>query len=91
MSFSQLVHSFNVRSFDQSLFAMGIGTNRALVAAFFASAALQLAVIFIPFLRDIFETALLRSSDWALVLVFSFAPLLAVELIKVIKRTGIKQ
>lgn len=86
MSFSQLVHAFNVRSFEESLFTIGLGTNRALVGAFFASAALQLIVIFVPFLRNIFETALLRSSDWAVVIGFSLVPLLVVEVIKVIKR-----
>ncbi|HHU32878.1 MAG TPA: calcium-translocating P-type ATPase, SERCA-type [Clostridia bacterium] len=90
MSFSQLVHAFNARSFEHSLFTMGFGTNRALVGAFFASAALQLIVIFVPFLRDIFETALLSSGDWAVVIGLSLVPLLVVEVIKVIKR-AVKQ
>jgi Ca2+-transporting ATPase len=86
MSFSQLIHAFNVRSFKQSLFSIGLGTNRALVGAFFASATLQLVVIFVPFLREIFDTALLRASDWAVVILFSLMPLFLVELIKALKR-----
>ncbi|WP_297202168.1 calcium-translocating P-type ATPase, SERCA-type, partial [Thermanaeromonas sp.] len=79
MALSQLVHSFNVRSMDQSLFAIGLATNRSLVYAFLASASLQLAVVFIPFLRGVFETVMLRSSDWGVVLTLSLVPLVAVE------------
>lgn len=82
MAMSQLVHSFNVRSMDQSLFALGLGTNRSLVYAFLASASLQVAVVFIPFLRQVFETATLRSSDWGVVLAMSLIPLVAVEISK---------
>ena len=47
-------------------------------------------VIFTPFLRDIFETALLRPSDWAVVLGLSFLPLVLVELSKAVgRRSGL--
>lgn len=87
ISFSQLVHAFNARNFEESLFSIGIGTNRALVGAFFASAALQLIVIFVPFLRNLFETAVLRLSDWLLVIGLSLVPLLVVEVQKALKRS----
>lgn len=84
MALSQLVHSFNVRSLDQSLFALGLGTNRSLVWAFLASASLQVATVLVPFLRGIFETAMLRSGDWAVVLGLSLVPLAAVEIGKLV-------
>jgi len=86
MAFSQLVHSFNARSFDQSLFKMGIGTNRALIYAFFGSGVLQLAVIFVPFLRDVFETALLTTQELTVVILLSLIPLVVVEIAKIFKR-----
>jgi Ca2+-transporting ATPase len=82
MAFAQLVHSFNVRSLEQSIFKIGIGTNRSLVLAFMFSVAMQLVVIFIPFLRDVFETALLRPSDWGVVLGLSLIPLVISEIKK---------
>jgi Ca2+-transporting ATPase len=82
MAFAQLVHSFNVRSLEHSLFKIGIGTNRSLVLAFMFSVAMQLAVIFIPFLRDVFETAFLRPSDWGVVLGLSLIPLVISEIKK---------
>jgi P-type Ca2+ transporter type 2C len=88
MALSQIVHSFNVRSMNLSLFTIGFGTNRSLIYAFLTSAAALLVVIFIPFLRGVFETVLLRPSDWALVLGLSLAPLVLVEISKLIFRTG---
>ncbi|CEP68082.1 Cation-transporting P-type ATPase [Moorella glycerini] len=84
MALSQLVHSFNVRSMDQSLLSIGLGTNRSLMYAFLASISLQVAVVLIPFLRGIFETAVLRTSDWAVVLSLSLVPLVAVEISKLL-------
>lgn len=86
MALSQLVHSFNARSLDQSLFKVGFFTNSGLVGAFLLSVSLQLAVVFIPGLRGVFETAMLRSGDWLVVLGLSLFPLVFVEIQKLIKR-----
>jgi len=82
MALSQLVHSFNVRSQTQSLFALGLTSNTSLVYAFFLSLGLQLAVIFLPFLQDIFGTTYLRPGDWGLILGLCLVPLVAVEVAK---------
>lgn len=91
IAFSQLVHAFNARSFDQSLFKMGITTNRPLVYAFLASAALQLAVVYVPFLRGIFETELLTPKELFTVIIFSLTPLVVVEIAKIFKRMYLKK
>ncbi|NLC76512.1 MAG: calcium-translocating P-type ATPase, SERCA-type [Clostridia bacterium] len=85
MALSQLVHSFNARSLEHSIFSLGVATNRYLVYAFFASLLLQLAVVFVPFLQGVFGTALLGSQDWALVIGFSLLPLVVVEAGKLLK------
>jgi Ca2+-transporting ATPase len=87
MALSQIVHSFNVRSMNLSLFTIGFSTNRSLIYAFITSAAALLVVVFIPFLRGVFETVMLRPSDWALVLGLSLIPLAVVEISKLIFRT----
>ncbi|KAF0223985.1 MAG: Ca2+-transporting ATPase, partial [bacterium] len=86
LAFSQLVHSFNVRSLNQSIFKTGIFGNRALVYAFLISATLQLAVIFVPFLRDIFETSLLRFSDVQVAVGLALVPLLVSEITKSLRK-----
>lgn len=85
MAMSQLVHSFNVRSMEQSLFTLGLGSNRSLLYAFALSAAATFVVILTP-LRNVFDTALLRSSDWAVALGLSLVPLLLVEISKLLLR-----
>ncbi len=86
MALLQLVHSFNARSSSQSLFDIGVGSNRNLVYAFLASASLQAVVLFVPFLRGFFDTVLLQPTDWAVVLIFSLVPLVAVEMAKQLKQ-----
>jgi len=55
MSFCQLVHAFNFRSELDSLFKVGMFTNRRLVMAFVASAILQLAVVYMAPIRGFFD------------------------------------
>lgn len=86
MALAQLVHSFNVRSFDRSLFKLGLSTNRSLVGAFVLSVVLQLVIVFIPFLRGIFGTALPSAGDWGIILGLSLVPLVVVEISKAWKR-----
>ncbi|MFX4262770.1 calcium-translocating P-type ATPase, SERCA-type [Pelotomaculum propionicicum] len=88
MAMSQIVHSFNVRSIEHSLFTIGLGTNRSLIFAFIISASALLIVVFVPFLRGVFETVLLRPSDWAVVLGLSVIPLVLVEVSKMVLRAG---
>lgn len=81
MSFSQLFHSFNVRS-ERSLLKIGLLSNPQLIYAFIVSAALQLIVVLAPPLMSVFDTAHLILLDWAILMCLSFAPVLIVELTK---------
>jgi len=86
LSCSQLFHAFNCRSMRQSLFALGITTNMKLVGATLVSFALQMLVVYVPFLQRIFKTEPLGYFDWFLVLGISSLPLWAMELVKVFLR-----
>ncbi|MCX6353664.1 MAG: calcium-transporting P-type ATPase, PMR1-type [Candidatus Aureabacteria bacterium] len=86
LAVSQLFHSFNCRSMTESLFRIGVFSNGKLVAATAVSFMLQMVVVYVPFLRDIFKTAYLGSFDWLLVIAISSFPLWAMELAKVIIR-----
>ncbi|MDD4665701.1 MAG: cation-translocating P-type ATPase [Clostridia bacterium] len=86
MAFSQLVHSFNMRSREESVLEMRKNPNRKLILAFIACAFLQLIVIFVPFLRQVFKTAWLQPQDWLIVLALSLSPLVIAEIRKFIKR-----
>lgn len=86
MAMSQLVHSFNVRSREQSLFILGFFTNRSLVLSFMVSTAALFIVVFSPFLREVFETVILRPWDWGAVFILSIVPLFMEEIRKLTLR-----
>jgi Ca2+-transporting ATPase len=83
---TQLFHAFNCRSQTASLFKVGILTNRTLVFAFLGSFVLQVAVISLPGVRDVFKTQPLTFAQWGIVIVISSIPFWAGELRKLIGR-----
>jgi Ca2+-transporting ATPase len=83
---SQLFHSFNCRNMKESIFKVGFLTNNKLVMATLFSFALQMSVIYIPFLQGVFKTVPLGLYDWLLVVVISSFPLWAMEIVKLIRR-----
>jgi len=83
---SQLFHSFNCRSMTESLFKIGVFTNKKLILATGVSFLLQMAVVYIPFLQKIFKTQPLGLFDWVLVVAISSFPLWAMELVKRINK-----
>ncbi len=83
---SQLFHAFNCRSTTESLFKLGIFTNKNLIYATGISFVLQMAVVYLPFCQKVFKTEPLGVFDWILVLTISSFPLWAVEISKAIKR-----
>jgi Ca2+-transporting ATPase len=86
LSVSQLFHSFNCRSMTESIFRLGFLTNTRLVLAAIVSFLLQMAVVYLPFLRGVFKTSPLSAHDWCLVLAVSSFPLWAMEAVKLLGR-----
>lgn len=86
LSCSQLFHSFNCRNMTESLFKIGIFTNKKLILANFVSFFLQMAVVYIPFLQKIFKTEPLGAFDWVLVIAISSFPLWAMEIVKIVNK-----
>ena len=81
LALSQIVHSFNMRS-HQSLFKIGILSNKKLLLSGILCILLQVSVIAIPFLQDIFHTTALTPLDWLIVVCFSLLPVPLKELEK---------
>ena len=75
LTFSQLVHAFNVRSERESLWRLGLFSNRALKRAFFASMLPQLAVLCLPLLQRVFSVCPMTGTQWLAVLALSLLPL----------------
>ncbi len=81
LSLSQLFHSFNMRS-EHSLTKIGLFSNMKLLLSFFICAFLQVIVISVKPLADIFKVVPLTPAQWSLVLVLSFLPIVVVEIQK---------
>ena len=86
LSFSQLVHSFNLRSRTKSIFSIGIFTNKYLVFSLLIGVLMQVCIISIPPLANIFGVHALTLRDWGFVLLLSIIPLVVNEIIKLVKR-----
>lgn len=82
----QLFHSFNCRSTTESLFTLGITTNRKLIFANSLSFLLQIMAVSTVVSRRIFKTEPLGLLDWLMVLLLSSFPLWAMEAVKALNR-----
>jgi Ca2+-transporting ATPase len=83
---TQLGHVLAIRSEKESLFSVGLFSNKHLLGAVVLTFALQMATLYIPFLNPIFKTEPLSLNDLILVVVLSSVVFVAVEIEKVFKR-----
>ncbi len=88
--FGELTRAYAVRSETRSIFSIGLFSNSAMNKAFVVSLAMQLAVLFIPFLQDIFRVTSLNGTEWLIVIGLSLIPLIVSELNKLIRHGGKK-
>ena len=88
LTVSQLFHSLAVRSETESLFRIGLFSNLPMLGAVIVTLLLQLAVIYLPALNDIFYTQPLPMFDLAVCLALSSLVLFAVEIEKWLVRRG---
>ena len=81
LSLSQLVHAFNMRT-EHSLTQISLGSNPFLVGAFLVGCMLQVGVIMLEPLAEIFKVCSLTAKEWFIVAGLSLVPLPVVELEK---------
>lgn len=86
LSLSQMGHALAIRSDYVSLFRQGLMSNKQLTAAVLFTLLLQLAVIYVPFLQDMFHTQALTWGELGICLAISSIIFLAVEVEKWVKR-----
>lgn len=81
---ARLFHGFNCRG-DKSIFSIGLFTNKFSWMAFAAGLVLLNLVLFVPFLRRLFEVATLTGSQVGYIYLFAFIPTLIIQIVKVIR------
>ncbi|MCX5679619.1 MAG: cation-translocating P-type ATPase, partial [Candidatus Omnitrophica bacterium] len=85
---SQLFHSFNCRSATESIFKLGLWTNKKLIAACGISFLLQISAVCVPFMQKVFKTEPLGLFNWIMVIMISSLPLWAMEAWKAARRVA---
>ncbi|RIK40825.1 MAG: ATPase [Chloroflexi bacterium] len=83
---SQLLLALAMRSERDSIFQIGFGSNRAMLLAVGGAFLLQLAVIYVPFLQNFFNTQALSLGDLGIAVVLSTFLFWSVETEKVLIR-----
>ena len=78
MAMLELVHSFNVKS-EESIFKVGLFENKYLIGAFLLGTILQIAVVMVPALANIFGLVPLETNQWLYTLGISILPIIIIE------------
>jgi Ca2+-transporting ATPase len=86
---SQMGNAMAIRSDWKSLFQQGIFSNKQLVGAVLLTLGLQMAVIYVPFLQEIFRTQALTLEELLICVGLSSIVFWAVEVEKWIKRNRV--
>lgn len=81
---AELLRAYSARSSHFTLARIGVLSNRFMVYATGLSFGLLLLVLYIPFLRDIFNVIAPSAMDWAVIIGFALIPMLAGEIKKAI-------
>jgi Ca2+-transporting ATPase len=89
LTLAQMGHVLAIRSETDSLFHVGLFSNRLLTFAVLLTFTLQMATIYIPALNPIFKTAPLSMSELAICLLMSSVVFFAVEVEKLLVRRGL--
>ncbi len=86
LALAELPIAYTARSERFPLMKLGVFTNRWMQVAVSVSVALLLAVVYVPFLRQPFNTVALPGLAWLVMLPLIFLPALAAETVKGIRR-----
>jgi Ca2+-transporting ATPase len=85
LAFSQIFYALACRSRFRTLPQVGFFTNPYLVGAVAVSGLFQLAVVTLPYARDVFDVATDFRWEWPLIIVLSLTPVTLIEVTKIIR------
>ncbi|NKQ37024.1 MAG: cation-translocating P-type ATPase [Chloroflexi bacterium] len=86
LTLSQMGHAMAIRSGKDSLFTAGLLSNKPLLGAVLLTFVLQLMVVYVPFLQELFKTVALPPADLAISLLLSTVVFWGVEIEKWLQR-----
>ena len=77
----ELIHSFNIKS-EETIFTKKLFNNKYLIGAFILGAILQVGIVFIPVLADLFNLEKLNLVQWGITIIISVMPIIIMEIQK---------
>ena len=83
---SQLMHVLVIRSESQSLFSIGLFSNKPLIGAVLLALLLQIVITYTPFLQPIFQTEALTLNEFILVVAAASIIFFVAEAEKILRR-----
>jgi Ca2+-transporting ATPase len=86
LTLSQMGNALSVRAERDSLFKIGLLSNKPMLGAVLLTFALQLAVTYVPFLQNIFGTQALTAGELGIALAASTVVFIVSEIWKAIRR-----
>lgn len=78
---TQLLHTFNFKFENKGIFRKHIFENKYLNLAIIVSILLQIGIIYIPWLQNVFKTASLSIYHWLLIIASSVIPVLIINFV----------
>ena len=88
LAFSQMAHVMAIRSSTDSLFTVGVLSNRWLAAAVAVTVMLQLVVVYVPLFNRLFDTLSALCRRLILATLLASVVFAVVEIEKVVRRPG---
>jgi Ca2+-transporting ATPase len=79
----QVFNAFNCRSEDKPLYKIGFLSNRYLVYSVLAMVLLQLTIVYVPLLQNVFEVVPLSLVDWIKIVFVSSLLFVVFEIVKI--------
>jgi len=86
LALAQMGNVMAIRAERDSVFSIGLFSNKMLVGTVILTVLLQIAVVYLPFLQGIFDTVALSAGEFALCVGASVIVFAAVELVKAVRR-----
>ncbi|MBE5753534.1 MAG: cation-translocating P-type ATPase [Clostridiales bacterium] len=86
LALSELFHMLGMSNLERSAINVFKNNNKMMYLAFIAGVALQLIVITVPGVNDVFSTAWLTGAEWLVTALLSLIPIIAHEIIVLTKK-----
>lgn len=86
LTLAQMGNALATRSESQTLWEIGLFSNRSLLGAVLLTFALQMGVVYLPFMQDIFKTVPLTGLELLVSFGASLLVLVVIDVVKVIER-----